>query len=151
MPVEYTKPQHDLSEHRDNYIKGAQAFDVVTRELSEYKHRLDQAMLGLEAKNTEIMNLQIALTDEKNRVLNYQLERDEAVNDKAQAEARLLDIKAIIERADLPPPKQRRRKFAHLDRAIDKPNESPNGGDAVPDQTGSPAPVAEPPLVVAHE
>jgi hypothetical protein len=129
---------------REVTIKAAQAFDRAVREREELRRLLDQANLGLEVKNSAIMDLEVKLSEEKSRVLSYQSERDEAVDARINAEARLADIKAILERAELPPSPRRRRKRTDLDAG------NGNGHETVPEGGGGKDPLAEFTAVVAH-
>src|SRR6516165_9367712 len=155
MPVEYERPipaeflkDTSLTNDRDVVVKAAQTYDRFQKQFDDLRSKLDQAILGLEAKDLEIGHLTVQLKAEETRVLGYQQERDEAIDAKINAEARLADIKAIIDRAELPPPKQRRGRKPANDPS--RPAAEPNNGGDLFEQAGGQAPVAEAPPVLAQ-
>jgi hypothetical protein len=149
MPIpEEVLPLDDITKRERDIVQAAAlAHDGWLRERAELRQMLDKANLGLEARNNRILQLEADLEVERNRVQSYQAARDEAVDRRIHAEARLADIKVICDREELPAPKPRAKR-----------GKRPTGGDffdsngeAVPNGTASQPEVAQSPSVVAYE
>jgi hypothetical protein len=95
---------------RDAMMSAAAAYDRAARRQVELQEMLIKAQLGLEAKNREIAKLELDLATERNRVTNYQNERDQAVQDRSDLAAFVAGIRAQFERFELPMPIIRRGK-----------------------------------------
>ena len=64
---------------------------------------------ALEAKNAEIDNLNLLLSQERNRNDNHRNERDQAVAERAEVLAILSNVRAMVEKAEIPMPLRRKR------------------------------------------
>jgi len=71
--------------------------------------QLRRAVAVLEAKNLEIDNLNLLLSQERNRNDNYRNERDQAVAERAEVLAILSNVRAMVEKAEIPLPLPRKR------------------------------------------
>jgi chromosome segregation ATPase len=132
---------------RDAAMQAAAAFDRAMRERNDLMQEVDdlvlqvkKAMEGLEAKNTLIHQLELALAEERNRVATYQSERDETFRENARLEMGLSNALDILQALALATPP-----------AGNKPPRGLNGnGGAVPNAGASPKAVANSPALLAH-
>ena len=93
---------------RDLMIEAAVAYDETQKRIASLEHKLSRAVAALEAKNAEIDNLNLLLTQERNRNDNHRNERDQAVADRAEALAILSNLRAMLEKAEIPMPLSRK-------------------------------------------
>jgi len=139
MPAELGPQTQDLIDDREITLRAAAAFDRAAREREDLKVKLSDLLLELRVKEGYIGQLEFQLAEERNRVQSYQGERDDAVDEMLRVKAHLSNVKAILADADLPPPASKRKRGKPT--VADSGNGS--GSESVPDQNGSPAPVAE--------
>jgi hypothetical protein len=143
-PINETSPPRDPE--RDAMMSAAAAYDRAARRTAELQEMLIKAQLGLEAKNREIAKLELDLATERNRVTNYQNERDQAVQDRSDLAAFVAGIRAQFERFELPMPIIRRGKRKPAVAA----DTNGNGETAMPDAGTSGEAVAGPASVLAQ-
>ena len=89
-------------QQRDLMIQAAVAYDETQKRIATLEDKLDRAVAALEAKNTEIENLNLLLTQERNRNDNYRNERDQAVADRAEVLSILSNVRAMLEKTPIP-------------------------------------------------
>jgi chromosome segregation ATPase len=95
---------------RDLTIQAAaMAYDETQRRIVGLEDQLNRAVAALEAKNGEIDNLNLLLTQERDRNDNYRNERDQAVAERAEVLSILSNVAAMVEKAEIPMPLRRRR------------------------------------------
>jgi hypothetical protein len=95
-------------QQRDLVMQAAAAYDETQKRIASLEDQLNRAVAALEAKNTEIDNLNLLLTQERNRNDNHRNERDQAVADRAEVLAILSNVRAMVEKAEIPLPLPRR-------------------------------------------
>jgi hypothetical protein len=94
---------------RDLMIQAAMAYDETQKRIANLENQLNRAVAALEAKNVEIDNLNLLLTQERNRNDNHRNERDQAVAERAEVLAILSNVRAMVEKAEIPMPLRRKR------------------------------------------
>jgi hypothetical protein len=68
---------------RDLMIQAAMAYDETQKHIADLENKLNLALAALEAKNSEIDNLNLLLSQERNRNDNHRNERDQAYAERA--------------------------------------------------------------------
>ena len=89
-------------QQRDLIVQAAMAYDETQKRIAGLEDQLKRAVAVLEAKNLEIDNLNLFLSQERNRNDNYRNERDQAFVERAQVVAILSNVRAVVERAEIP-------------------------------------------------
>ena len=87
---------------RDLMIQAAMAYDETQKRIAGLEDQLNRAVAALEAKNAEIENLNLLLSQERNRNDNHRNERDQAVAERAEVLAILSNVRALVEKAEIP-------------------------------------------------
>jgi chromosome segregation ATPase len=70
------------SQQRDLMVQAAVAYDETQKRIASLEDQLNRAVAALEAKNVEIENLNLLLSQERNRNDNHRNERDQAVAER---------------------------------------------------------------------
>ena len=96
-------------QQRDLIIEAAVAYDETQKRITYLEDQLKRAAAALEAKKFEIDNLNLLLAQERNRNDNYRNERDQAVAELAEVSAILSNVRAMVEKAEIPMPLRRKR------------------------------------------
>jgi predicted nucleic acid-binding Zn-ribbon protein len=96
-------------QQRDLMIQAAMAYDETQKRIASLEDQLNRAIAALEAKNAEIDNLNLLLSQERNRNDNHRNERDQAVAERAEVLAILSNVRAMVEKAEIPVPPARKR------------------------------------------
>src|SRR6516165_5843413 len=96
-------------QQRDLIIQAAVAYDETQKRITNLEDQLKRAAAALEAKKFEIDNLNLLLAQERNRNDNYRNERDQAVAERAEVLAILSNVRAMVEKAEIPLPVRRKR------------------------------------------
>jgi len=96
-------------QQRELVIQAAMAYDETQKRIANLENQLNRAVAALEAKNTEIDNLNLLLSQERNRNDNHRNERDQAVAERAEVLAILCNVRAMVEKAEIPMPLRRKR------------------------------------------
>src|ERR1044071_8018475 len=89
-------------EQRELIIQAAVAYDETQKQITNLEDQLRRAIAALEAKKFEIDNLNLLLAQERNRNDNYRNERDQAVAERAEVLAILSNVRAVLEKAEIP-------------------------------------------------
>jgi chromosome segregation ATPase len=89
-------------QQRDLVIQAAMTYDEMQKRIADLENKLNRAVAALEAKNTEIDNLNLLLSQERNRNDNHRNERDQAVAERAEVLAILSNVRALVEKAEIP-------------------------------------------------
>src|SRR5262249_8273767 len=76
--------------------------DAMQKQIDRLENQLHRAVAALEAKKVEIDNLNLLLTQERNRNDNHRNERDQAVAERAEVLAILSNVRAMVEKAEIP-------------------------------------------------
>jgi len=84
-------------------------YDEMQKQIARLENQLHRAVAALEAKKVEIDNLNLLLTQERNRNDNHRNERDQAVAERAEVLAILSNVRAMVEKAEIPMPLRRKR------------------------------------------
>ena len=96
-------------EQRDLIIQAAVAYDETQKRITNLEDQLKRAAAALEATKFEIDNLNLLLAQERNRNDNYRNERDQAFAERAEVIAILSNVRAMVEKAEIPFPVRRKR------------------------------------------
>jgi hypothetical protein len=96
------------AQRRDLIIEAAMAYDETQKRIASLEDKLNRAVAALEAKNTEIDNLNLLLSQERNRNDSHRNERDQAVAERAEVLAILSNVRAMVEKAEIPLPLPRK-------------------------------------------
>ena len=96
-------------QQRDLMMQAAVAYDETQKRIASLEDQLNRAVAALEAKNVEIENLNLLLSQERNRNDNHRNERDQAVAERAEVLAILSNVRAMVEKAEIPMPLRRKR------------------------------------------
>ena len=89
-------------QQRDLIVQAAMAYDETQKRIASLEDQLRRAVAVLEAKNLEIDNLNLLLSQERNRNDNYRNERDQAFAERAEVVAILSNVRAMVEKAEIP-------------------------------------------------
>jgi hypothetical protein len=89
-------------QQRDLMIQAAVAYDETQMRIANLEKQLHRAVAALEAKKVEIDNLNLLLSQERNRNDNHRNERDQAVAERAEVLAILGNVRAVLEKAEIP-------------------------------------------------
>ena len=95
-------------QERDLMMQAAMAYDETQKRIANLENQLNRAVAALEAKNAEIENLNLLLSQERNRNDNHRNERDQAVAERAEVLAILSNVRAMVEKAEIPMPPRKR-------------------------------------------
>jgi hypothetical protein len=71
-------------QQRDLVIQAAMTYDEMQKRIASLENQLHRAVAALEAKKVEIDNLNLLLSQERNRNDNHRNERDQAVAERAE-------------------------------------------------------------------
>ena len=112
------------SQQRDLMMQAAVAYDETQKRIASLEDQLNRAVAALEAKNVEIENLNLLLSQERNRNDNHRNERDQAVAERAEVIAILSNVRAMLEKAEIP-------MRPHLNRNGNSDVVADNGGELV--------------------
>jgi hypothetical protein len=96
-------------QQRDLVIQAATTYDEMQKRIAILENQLHRAVAALEAKKVEIDNLNLLLSQERNRNDNHRNERDQAVSERAEVLAILSNVRAMVEKAEIPMPLRRKR------------------------------------------
>jgi hypothetical protein len=96
-------------QQRDLIIQAAVAYDETQKHIANLEDQLNRAIAALEAKKVEIDNLNLLLSQERNRNDNYRNERDQAFAARAEVVAILSNVRAMVEKAEIPMRPHRKR------------------------------------------
>jgi hypothetical protein len=96
-------------QQRDLVIQAAMTYDEMQKRIAILENQLHRAAAALEAKKVEIDNLNLLLSQERNRNDNHRNERDQAVAERAEVLAILSNVRAMVEKAEIPMPLRRKR------------------------------------------
>ena len=96
-------------QQRDLVIQAATTYDEMQKSIAILENQLHRAVAALEAKKVEIDNLNLLLSQERNRNDNHRNERDQAVAERAEVLAILSNVRAMVEKAEIPMPLRRKR------------------------------------------
>jgi hypothetical protein len=107
-------------EQRDLIIQAAVAYDETQKRITVLEDQLKRAAAALEAKKFEIDNLNLLLAQERNRNDNYRNERDQAFAERAEVMAILSNVRAMLEKAEIPFPARRKRNGNVADNGADQ-------------------------------
>ena len=94
---------------RDLMIQAAMAYDETQKHIADLENKLNLALAALEAKNSEIDNLNLLLSQERNRNDNHRNERDQAYAERAEVLAILCNVRAMLEKTETPLHLRRKR------------------------------------------
>jgi hypothetical protein len=97
------------AQQRDLMIQAAMAYDETQKRIASLEDQLNRAVAALEAKNAEIDNLNLLLSQERNRNDSHRNERDQAVAERAEVFAILSNVRAMVEKAQIPMPVPRKQ------------------------------------------
>jgi chromosome segregation ATPase len=97
------------SQQRDLMVQAAVAYDETQKRIASLEDQLNRAVAALEAKNVEIENLNLLLSQERNRNDNHRNERDQAVAERAEVLAILSNVRAMLEKTEIPMHLRRKR------------------------------------------
>jgi chromosome segregation ATPase len=97
------------SQQRDFMVQAAVAYDETQKRIASLEDQLNRAVAALEAKNVEIENLNLLLSQERNRNDNHRNERDQAVAERAEVLAILSNVRAMLEKTEIPMHLRRKR------------------------------------------
>jgi hypothetical protein len=75
----------------------------------DLENKLNLALAALEAKNSEIDNLNLLLSQERNRNDNHRNEHDQAYAERAEVLAILCNVRAMLEKTETPLHLRRKR------------------------------------------
>jgi hypothetical protein len=89
-------------QQRDLMMQAAVAYDETQKRIASLEDQRNRAVAALEAKNAEIDNLNLLLSQERNRNDNHRNERDQAVAERAEVFAILSNVRAVVEKAEIP-------------------------------------------------
>jgi predicted nucleic acid-binding Zn-ribbon protein len=89
-------------QQRELMIQAAVAYDETQKRITSLEDQLNRAVAALEAKNVEIENLTLFLNQERNRNDSHRNERDQAVAERAEVIAILSNVRAMLEKAEIP-------------------------------------------------
>ena len=89
-------------QQRELMIQAAMAYDETQKRITSLEDQLNRAVAALEAKNVEIENLTLLLSQERNRNDSHRNERDQAVAERAEVIAILSNVRAMLEKAEIP-------------------------------------------------
>jgi len=89
-------------QQRDLVIQAAMTYDEMQKRIASLENHLHRAVAALEAKKVEIDNLNLLLSQERNRNDNYRNERDQAFAERAEVLAILSNVRAMVEKAEIP-------------------------------------------------
>jgi predicted nucleic acid-binding Zn-ribbon protein len=89
-------------QQRELMIQAAVAYDETQKRITSLEDQLNRAVAALEAKNGEIENLTLLLSQERNRNDSHRNERDQAVAERAEVIAILGNVRAMLEKAEIP-------------------------------------------------
>jgi hypothetical protein len=89
-------------------IQAAMAYDETQKHIADLENKLNLALAALEAKNSEIDNLNLLLSQERNRNDNHRNERDQAYAERAEG-AILCNVRAMLEKTETPLHLRRKR------------------------------------------
>src|ERR1700745_4136908 len=112
------------SKRRDLMVQAAVAYDETQKRIASLEDQLNRAVAALEAKNVEIENLNLLLSQERNRNDSHRNERDQAVAERAEVIAILSNVRAMLEKAEIP-------MRPHLNRNGNSDVVADNGGELV--------------------
>jgi 2C-methyl-D-erythritol 2,4-cyclodiphosphate synthase len=96
-------------QERDLILQAAVAYDETQKQSTNLEDRVKRAIAALEAKKFEIHNLNLLLAQERNRNDKYRNELDQAVAERAEVVAILSNVRAMVEKAEVPLPIRRKR------------------------------------------
>ena len=96
-------------QQRDLVIQAAVTYDEMQKRITILENQLHRAVAALEAKKVEIDNLNLLLSQERNRNDNHRNERDQAFAERAEVLAILSNVRAMVEKAEIPMPLRRKR------------------------------------------
>jgi hypothetical protein len=96
-------------QQRDLVIQAAMTYDEMQKRIAILENQLHRDAAALEAKKVEIDNLNLLLSQERNRNDNHRNERDQAVAERAEVLAILSNVRAMVEKAEIPMPLRRKR------------------------------------------
>ena len=96
-------------QQRDLIIQAAVAYDETQKRIASLEDQLNRAVAALEAKNVEIENLNLLLSQERNRNDDHRNERDQAVAERAEVLAILSNVRAMLEKTEIPMHLRRKR------------------------------------------
>ena len=96
-------------QQRDSMMQAAVAYDETQKRIASLEDQLNRAVAALEAKNVEIENLNLLLSQERNRNDNHRNERDPAVAERAEVLAILSNVRAMLEKTEIPMHLRRKR------------------------------------------
>src|SRR3974377_706719 len=96
-------------QERDLVMQAAMAYDETQKRIANLENQLHRAVAALEAKKVEIDNLNLLMSQERHRNDNHRNERDQAVAERAEVLAILSNVRAMVEKAEIPMPLRRKR------------------------------------------
>ena len=96
-------------QQRDLVIQAATTYDEMQKRIAMLENQLHRAAAALEAKKVEIDNLNLLLSQERNRNDNHRNERDQAVAERAEVLAILSNVRAMLEKTEIPMHLRRKR------------------------------------------
>ena len=96
-------------QQRDLVIQAAVTYDEMQKRITILENQLHRAVAALEVKKVEIDNLNLLLSQERNRNDNHRNERDQAFAERAEVVAILSNVRAMVEKAEIPMPLRRKR------------------------------------------
>ena len=96
-------------QQRDLVIQAAMTYDEMQKRIAILENQLHRAVAALEAKKVEIDNLNLLLSQERNRNDNHRNERDQAVAERAEVLAILSNVRAMLEKTEIPMHLRRKR------------------------------------------
>jgi hypothetical protein len=82
-------------------IQAAMAYDETQKRIADLENKLILAVAALEAKNSEIDNLNLLLSQERDRNDNHRNERDQAYAERAEVLAILCNVRAMLEKTEI--------------------------------------------------
>jgi hypothetical protein len=88
-------------QQRDLMIQAAVAYDETQKRIANLEDKLNRAVAALEAKSVEIDNLNLLLSQERNRNDSHRNERDQAVAERAEVIAILSNVRAMLEKTPI--------------------------------------------------
>jgi predicted nucleic acid-binding Zn-ribbon protein len=96
-------------QQRELVMQAAVAYDETKKRITSLEDQLNRAVAALEAKNVEIENLNLLLSQERNRNDSHRNERDQAVAERAEVIAILSNVRAMLEKTEIPVRLDRKR------------------------------------------
>jgi len=90
-------------------IQAAMTYDEMQKRIAILENQLHRTVAALEAKKVEIDNLNLLLSQERNRNDNHRNERDQAVAERAEVLAILSNVRAMLEKTEIPMHLRRKR------------------------------------------